>query len=88
MSFFLPGDVCGLEKGIDVSLIILVGGHLVPFAAFIVQAQPFPAALGEVIIDLHRLTNAPRSLAVWAPPRPILMSRESRRRIIISSRLP
>ena len=38
----LPGDACGVEIGIDVFLGVVVGGHLMPLAAFVMQAEPGP----------------------------------------------
>ena len=39
--------------GIQVILGVVVGGHLVPLAAFLVQAEPCPPPFGVIILDLH-----------------------------------
>ena len=51
--FLLAGDACGLEVGVEVLLGVVVGGHLVPLAALLVQAEPGPRALGVIVLDLH-----------------------------------
>ena len=51
--FFCAGDACGVEIGIEVILGVVVGGHLVPLAAFLMQAEPCPPAFGVIILDLH-----------------------------------
>ena len=52
-AFLLAGDACRRDIGVQVILGVVVGGHLVPLAAFLVQAEPGPAAFGVIILDLH-----------------------------------
>jgi hypothetical protein len=41
--FLLPDDACRRDVGIQVILGVVMGGHLVPLVAFLVQAEPCPA---------------------------------------------
>jgi len=50
--FLLAGDACGVEVGIDVFLGVVVGGNLVPLAAFLMQAEPCPPPFAVIILNL------------------------------------
>jgi hypothetical protein len=47
-----------VDIGVKVSLEVVVAGHLVALAAFLVQANPKPAALHIDVLDLHRERRA------------------------------
>jgi hypothetical protein len=49
----LAGDAGRRDVGVEVILGVVVGRHLVPLAAFLVQAEPGPPAFGVIILDLH-----------------------------------
>jgi hypothetical protein len=51
--FLLSGDACRRDVGIQAILGVVVSGHLVPLAAFLVQTEPSPPAFGVIILDLH-----------------------------------
>ena len=44
-AFLVAGDACRREIGIDVIGGVVVGGHLVPLAAFLMQPEPCLAGL-------------------------------------------
>ena len=52
-AFLLGGDACRCEIGIHVIGGVVVGGHLVPLAALLMQPEPRLAAFDVVILHLH-----------------------------------
>jgi hypothetical protein len=49
----IVGEACGADVGIQISLKIVVAGHLMALAAFLVQPNPAAAALGVVVLHPH-----------------------------------
>jgi hypothetical protein len=49
----LPGDACGVERGIEVFPRNTMCGHLVPLSTFLVRAQPGPPAFHVIIVHLR-----------------------------------
>ena len=52
-AFRVRADLGAFDVGIEVVLQVMVAGHLVPFAAFFVQAHPRAAALHVHVLDAH-----------------------------------
>ena len=52
-AFLLAGDAGRFDVGVQVVVGVVVGGHLVPLAALLMQAEPGPAAFDVIILDLH-----------------------------------
>jgi hypothetical protein len=47
------GQTGGLDVGVQVAFKIVVAGHLVPFAALLMQSHPQTAILHTEVFDLH-----------------------------------
>ena len=52
-AFLVAGDAGRFDIGVQVGVGVVVGGHLVPLAALLVQAEPGPAAFQVIILDPH-----------------------------------
>src|ERR1017187_9996696 len=47
----VAGEASGADVGIQISLEIVVAGHLMALAAFLMQPNPSPTTLGVVVLD-------------------------------------
>jgi hypothetical protein len=52
-AFLLGGDACRCQIGIDVIGGVVMGGHFMPLAAFLMEPKPCLPAFGVVILHLH-----------------------------------
>jgi hypothetical protein len=68
-ALFVTGDGGGTNVLIEEGYEIVMRRHLMPLAAFLVEADPPALAVGEVVLDPHMGNNTPRGAGGRQRPR-------------------